>query len=1503
MKNCRYELNYKNIQRVFESELELNEYIKNNSDAFNLEGASDFRFSKDLLKENIDIIEQVKDKNSKILSKAKESSKYDREEESEEYSDGYIGILDFIVNNGVTKSSMQFNEKNWEESLRKDLTSSYNNLSEEERNKIIDKRIQDEKDRFEQLRKMGKGIHKIAEDVFIKGFLDYSTYPSEVRKTINGWNSPNVDIGFVTDKAILDIVKQLYKIKKDLSKDKKIAKVFTEPCIDFSDSSFNLRGKMDVIVVYDDNSIDIIDFKVSGKNEESWDDNKKDNARAQLIAYQILLENLGVSSNNINLRLIPIQVSKNGDMYDKAIVGNTKVDPDFYTRSKILELLNINIAAKPLTSKLAEDTVSVLSKMLGFDIFSASYDEKSFDFAKKNFIRQQANGTYYFDVIPGLLSDDKDKIKKIVRSSKEEIESVLKKYLISLKDSRSQYAKNISEEFKKLKTETISNLPLISKDSNLNIWVNRNLTKYKTDKNWRIIENKDLNELGVIAFKNDATKEIDFISITFDNIELPMDLEFGNSVLGHFYENSKTESSKSKMNATMGNIELLKLMYLSNQLSSGYTTGELKVLGLAPSSTNSSSYYSDINIREKLEKNYNILANTIGIPTNSVKQTDPYITVVSLYDSIMNSEIIDKYFSANSINKSVLVLPENLKTVELDKEYKIKKLTELRDILIDKFYRNRINSVEDYGVLGYFFYQIQESISKLGGYTIDYKNDTKFAENILGGNIPFALKNKTFLNSTLLNTKDTIPIISSIYDRITEANTKIRTEFEAYKVRDRRTTNKFKDSSKGLRNNNFVNNSEVIYKNLFDTSNPKELRFKDFRYDTSLNSDEKAYLEWYINDLNKYRYGNKSLDQIEEEIGDRWRDVPLMRADMLSRIVNNGQSASKAFLDTFGLDPTIEPRMSYGVDSAQTDFGKNGLIFDGIYNSFISSEDSESRKATIEMEGIESFERNLEKIKDTYAYLSIRKQRLDPVVADVSSALCAYAWAAKLSNQDQANKPTIDYIVNFIKSSVLDLSLIEDESKDAMKVISGMKSMASKMVLGLNALSMFKEGLVGWWTIYSNAVANSVDPSRFGIKEATKAYGIVWGDAFKQMKTITMGEHLNAEYGITNMSGQELVSRLNYYQGEIGRINNTLFFTARAPDYLHRMTVFIAYMLKDGNYDAHHLVNNDHIEYNWKEDNRFSIYAKYKNSSEESIPSSELTIFRDQRALYQAIRQQMIEEGALITNWETGEVRTMTKEDEDIPKAYTNLEANKMIQETNSMFGYMDNDNKSLFFKKGVGIIIGQFQAYFSAKKNQYFLAPGPYKTGRWVDKVDPVTGKKLYRKYTDSGEIIETTEDTGMPIKEWQGGMMEGIFWSLGSLFNVLNLTSSEGRAKLTRAWSDPVKQRNLLLFLGDLGGLAFFLLMNLVLFGNLSKKDMDYVDQNISAVLQNASSEFNPWKVFTGQLELGFTAWTVISRFASAFGNVVIGESNLPRAISGNIGAFRPFKPMIYDMFPVEE
>lgn len=1497
MKNCTYTLVWDNIKEVFTDEQDLDNKIKSTPSLMAITN-NDFKFSKDLAKDNIDKIKELSELNYTALTKIKEKKNLLNEEDEDpsiDYGDGFISTTTFARDH-IVDSKSNFSKVGWETDQISKLQNLYRNKPEAERNKIINTYIQDTEQSWEDIRKAGKGLHMLAESVFKLPHMngDIDGFIAEFRSRLRGLTSDEFDISSVDDNALREIISGLAGVKRNLINGRKIKKIFTEPCISYSDENFSVRGKIDVIIVYENNDIDIVDVKFSNKDYKNWDRNKQETAEAQLRLYEAMLEGNGISSGNVRLYIAPIQLSRKDGKYVKANVEEIKLlDPNIGMRHKILGLLNINIETKPVTSEIGKDTIKALSSMFGFDPFNYEIENANFKSYYDKLVTEQNNSKYrFYDAIE----------KRDVVGTEEEIKQSLKTYIGLLQESKAAITKRIRDHLaSKLNSDDIKIGDIASKDipffredfkertdirkQSLNRKLNTHLYKYKSQNGWKVIENDDLLQLGVIMFKNDITKEVDFVSVTYDDIESKIPLQFGDTLLGNFYQNSKAESSRYKLDATIGNIELIKLMYISNEFKNTYTIGSLKVINLHDMSTN-----DDLGIRrDSLEYNYNILAEKSGLSKNDTRSTDIYSQVLYDYQSLINGTTYDSYLQSHGVDKKALE-EVNLQK-ELDKVERLRKLNELRDLLYSTVFKDR-RAEEDTSLIGLLYYKVNSAIAYLSKTTIDPVNQIPLSNNIIGGNLFKGLKNGTFLNSTLLNTADTIPVISAISSRVFEGNSVLRTKYNAYKVVDRRHTNKFyEDNGKRLVSNSIVNMHEVSFKNLFDRSDEKNLRLKDYRTDNSLNSTEKAYLKWYLEDLNKYRFPGQTLEKMEDP--SRWFDVPLLRATTASRIAN-GQGIHKAIWSTSGLD-IIDPRMEMGMESSDTNYGRNEYTFDGMYNGFKASEDPNTRYNMIKSEGIESFDTNLERIKDTYIFSSMRKDIFDPIVRDISAALVSYAAWANMNNRMPANKPTIDFLVQYIKSSVLDESLIDDEDKTAYKVIGTLKSVASKTLLGLNVLSMAKESVVGWFTIYNNAMANQLtDSNRFGLKEATIAYNMIWKDSVKQLSTITMGEYLNFQYGIANMSPQEMVERQNFGKGNMFRFNERLFWTARAPDYLHRMTILYAYMIKHGCLDAHKVVG-DHVEYDWTKDKRFSLYAKDRTGN--SIPSSMKEEWQNQRALFEAMKQQMIEEGAVyIKNWETGETAQLTVDDDFLPKAYTDLEAQKIIQEANTMFGYMDTDNKSLYFKKGIGVIIGQFQTFFSAKKNQYFLQRGAYKDGKWVHSTD-INGNKLYYTYNDAGEKILTTEITDMPAITWEGSMMEGIFWSLKDLLNIFNLTSTEGRDKLKKAWRDPVKRRNFILALGDLSALGLLTLINFLLYGALTDSEMDYLDRNVSKILTSASAEFNIPAIFTGQLEFQFTGWEVVHNLYTSISSVIAGDKNVFRALSSNLGALRPFKDAIYD------
>lgn len=1502
MKDCKYFIDGKLIG----NESELDSYIKNN---YNLKNVGDFRFSKDLTTDNIDIINKMNEENHQALENNKSNintsgNPSEEEEFDDSYPDGYISALSFNKDEVNRGSKMSFNLQAWINQRKKELDSQYATeyTNKEEREAKIQESINSTLDNWEGLRRIGKGLHLMSEKIFMQSDGAFTTRANEsfirwFKDKVLNINSPNITVDKVTDEALLNIAKYMVKVRNSLTKDRRVKRVFVEPILDFTDDSFKIRGKADVILVYEDGGIDILDFKFSSKGYNSWDKDKKETAWDQLELYKIMLESKGVSSNNIVSKIVPIQLNYSND---GTFTFKAPTNPEIYNtessisyRAKVFNLLNIKPEIKPITSELGKGTINAMTQFFGYDPYLYGIKDKNIEYAFANWV-QYRNGQYTFrDIVNG---------EQIQSSTKEGILVHLSNYMQLLNEKKTTDCESIVKTFNK-EEKKFNHLTFPGLSNNVNDWVNRQLIRYRINDGWRAAENPDLSQLGVIMFINDITKEIELVSITYSDILSPISFEKGTTLLGKFVPDSEMKTNKNMLLATEGNMEMMKLLYIANQLSGDYTVGKLNVLDLKPDKMMN---YNDDSVRDSVIYNYNSLAYKTGVQPNKVKFSSLFKrtcdTIFSISD--LNSEKNNgfrlegaSFRAAETLNK--LADKRNEIREAASKVEQLTILKDLKDSLDELYFHDKgdvLISLNFDNALVYLYYEICRSISELEGVTIDSRNRAPLSSDILGGKIKLALANETLFNSTQLNTLDTIAIIQPIYKKLFTANQQLRTRYYAYKTKDREWVDKFKESRANILSGTIANTYEGIYKNLLDTSEngKKYFLFKDYRFDSSLSSEEKTFLKRWLEEVNKLRYPDETLEDLEARgEKDRWFAVPILKAEMASQIINNKRNVKEAIKDNYW-DPDIDPRAALGSVITQTDFGKNNMIFDKMYNIFSATEDWNTRVEVIESQGIAAFETNLERIKDMYIWSNIRSEIYTPILKTISSALTAYAINSKMANQYDNNKATIDFIIEYINSSVLDKSLIGEEHKDAIKGVMALRNFTSKLLLGCNLISMAKEGLVGYTTLLNNALANKISGYKEGFSpsDAAKAYTAIWVDSIHQMHTITMGEHLNFLYGIANYSPQEMVERANYYQGHVGRFNERLFWTSRAPDFLHRMTIFYAYMNKYDCLKAHHLVNG-HIFYNWKEDGRFKTYAKYKDN-EAAVPIGLAKEFQDQRALYEAMKTRMLEVGTIMIDKETGEARNMN-EDDDLPMAFTDLEASKIIQEANTLFGYMDNDNKSLWFRKGIGILLGQFQTYISAKKNQYFLKPDVYNQGKWVLKKNE-KGEQLYKAYDDSGNPIETTVDNGHPIKVWEGSIMKGIFWSMRSLM-WNNFLTEDGRAKFKKEWSDPVNRKNLSLFFGDLFGALFWILLCKALYGGLTKSEMSYFDRNMEKVLTSASGELNILAVFTGQLQFKFTAMETLMRLVESTNNVIFGTTNVATAMASNIGALRPFKDLIYD------
>jgi hypothetical protein len=104
-----------------------------------------------------------------------------------------------------------------------------------------------------------------------------------------------------------------------------------------------------------------------------------------------------------------------------------------------------------------------------------------------------------------------------------------------------------------------------------------------------------------------------------------------------------------------------------------------------------------------------------------------------------------------------------------------------------------------------------------------------------------------------------------------------------------------------------------------------------------------------------------------------------------------------------------------------------------------------------------------------------------------------------------------------------------------------------------------------------------------------------------------------------------------------------------------------------------------------------------------------------------------------------------------LPKAYSNKESEGRKAFSDRIYGYYAHEKKSMFNSTFVGALTMQMNTYWSAKKNQYIQKRSYTQEGYYVDYVED--GVPYFWKINETtGELEETTENTGLPIKVWKG-------------------------------------------------------------------------------------------------------------------------------------------------------
>lgn len=1435
-------------------------------------------------------------------------------------------------------------------------------------NKLIEAIVNNEINSWQYIRKIGTQLDNIMGIIMnpknqYKHYFENGVFLIDKFKEDRGslYDDPSMksyiyDLEGLTDNQVQQFAQDALRLKKQLNI-KQGDKVITQAVLNTLPKFQNLRGKADLLIIRKNGDIDVYDYKVSSKSmgnidtDTEWDYEKVKDVKTQMSLYKRILESYGIPSTKIKTHIINIKldgVSSTTDTGDIALFNpvsgwdnptiknkvsainiNTPVEIELDASNSsdivIYQFIDNLVNFKPEFSGTAKDIQEKIAKQF-YTLFPNGRIENTLsiigkEFVMEKYIKKLPNGKYSFNqyYLTKLGNESLE-----YETASEAASAFLEKFGNSLEHNKSGYthifkslqnqltAFNNAEERQKDR-RTFSNT-LFSQKYGIDFQLE--FKKYFAEEGWEVYNaaeqsiNDMLAEMGIILLynENNGTPKFDIISITSGlDLDRVIKFKYNDSIFG----NVSTEVSGEK--ATFANILKYRAMLVVNELlkDNNAKLDEIKITNTDIRRNTVVYRYDGADTIDNFKQLMTKAGETSYISSNKVLSFEEKI--FSTFDQILG--IVDLYPTLDKTDVSRIVditaslkkeLPSDIRQKEIialtlqDLYYKIIKLNNMQQMSVDNIITT--NTFECH-----ILRQIAILLSKYGNMLPNITDINRRGDYGIGlsKNDPYslknALKNKTFLSGNLLTTNDQNPIMSGIYNVTQEAFQVIRDRYTKYKDKHNkeyfRKGNKFGGS----------NLSSFDYNKYFDNTpeNKNRFLFKNPETDTTLSSEEKEFLTWYLDTLNSYRFFNgKDINSVSEETvynlkeNGTWYEVPLMRTSLNSQVSNSSIKEMIKLQANKLLDPIKNLRGE--IDSEVTEMGiENFKDVVDMYDIFEMSPERRKELLNQELSPATLFNTQMEVILDNFVQAKIVKWELDNVLPSVSAALLAMEFSSKMMGKDLSNE--IEFVIKNIKSGIFKESLLRKDSS-IIKTVQVLRKITSKSIMSFNIMSGARELVNGIYYYHSKAIANKYDDTKPSFMNVMDAYNTVWIDSFKQFAVQSKLEKMNFKFGMTQLDIDQMAEAQNYWKDDFLRFNNYAQWASRAPDFLHRMTILVSYMKKYGVYDAYTVDElNDELVYDWRKDSRFSALA----SGSKVVPEE----YKKQLAIYKSQMDDFVKEGKKVFDKHTQSFRPLkwdgnfdNPENDALPEAFTTQEINSYRQEANIAFGYMDNSVKSLVFKEGVLSILLQFQTYLSGKVAMWFQTPGIYKQGRKVFKTDS-DGKQLYRKPNETGTDYEEVTDSRIlsngewvelePIYTWEGSVSEGLMWSFVDCFNILN------RKDMQKAWANPVKKGQALMALTHI--LTWlFVMTGLSLYGGNSKirKHDNLFVRNSLLLMYNTVSDLNIITQLWGVAQFNYTSLNYTKKLAESFWKAATKENYPAIRVLTNFGFTAPFRKELYDV-----
>lgn len=1172
-------------------------------------------------------------------------------------------------------------------------------------------------------------------------------------------------------------------------------------------------GHIDNLIIDDSGDLHIVNYKIS---TSAIDDVKEEKYKYQLALLKQMLANEGFNVEHMTLSIIPIRITYNDDFSQVTNVVPMEVKEytikdgkyvfgkyDLVAKRFIASTARINSISTEQVKK-ADYALKALFPDKGITSHGIQLTAQEWikDHSKVDIRPSNKKGVYWTvffgkDDIVEITKDPETPLKN--KEIQEEVEKRIANLQIGnsyvgahaiLKKIKTWYQKGIMSSFADEKEFMRCGKYF---DKLLSPYMQRRQKdngEYEYD--WEPIENDLLQNENIIIFRNRVTGQLDIITISPYNLDITVKLrDQYTNILGQ-YMGDNTAMSQKVMKSNYGNIEAVRTMFLLNEVLSeiegDYKLGTLQIV--SPENIGGGKVYTFQNIISQFTKALDTLIKQNQINKEDYKNNfsgskfiDSVEAFLLLKDHALSESLLSSTDKTNLKDWGLEILENNnsretklvaLKTLmksmqDVDGGWGIPSNLDAINAWAARSPENKIKAQ--------LFLAITDAILQYSG----LKEKLAFNESDMSSMQSYMQSSS---NIASINARVVTSLFARAADKIADKSYKDSIPVKKY------LTEFYKAQGFTNLQNSTIGFQTKVFSNLFEEIDGKKtMRFKNPYTDSTLNEHEKRFLKQVLFTIAKVRqkmfprlkfdftsaFDVKLKEFVENPENGWYLEVPLTKANLASRRATgytfqeswnrlknsmSKQGATSNFQEFFeGLSSESE------VDMANNDLNRMSVTNHfAWYETLNSHGGSAARASILNQKDPNFFESNVETLLMNFIESQHEMEQMNDVLLQSKAILLTLSNVGDVGNPRL--KRTIKYITDYLTVNVFNRSIMEEDTKKVIGAVSSAKHLATTVYILGNLSSMVRDTVEG----LLHNITRSVIKYQTNItsKELARAYGIVMKEGtFSNVRTMNILNQLNIKYRISNVDVARIQEILATGRGGIDNAENWAYATMRRPDFLNRMTLFVAKLIHDGVWDALSINENGELIYNWKEDKRFELYAKGKTNAKDYL--------KQKGAYFSAILEYNREHPDAPLNIQDPNVA--------LPTPYTSeyVEGIKIL--ANSIYGSYDKSTKAMYEHIAIGQALGQFTTWMNGMIGNYFRKPGS-ETGEMKEE-HSTNEFGEYEFFDEMGNIVvqkEREDGTKYYFNETTNEEYEGVVMPVikhvpvicqGIIYSLINLAS----------------------------------------------------------------------------------------------------------------------------------